>query len=133
MITYIDKWAAAIQAHEGWTPGSRSYRNNNPGNLQYAGQTGSTGKDEKGFAIFPTYDLGLAALKRQLRKYVADHPGYSILNIMALYLGNKDPLHPAVTDQGDPFAYAGVVAAMLEVPVNTTLGNLEATQGAELA
>src|SRR4051812_25836093 len=33
----IRKWADAIQLHEGWFVGSKSYRNNNPGNLRVTG------------------------------------------------------------------------------------------------
>ena len=61
--------ADAIQEHEGWTAphqglprGSVAYRNNNPGNLKYVGQRSAIGKDERGFAIFPSYDSGRGAL-----------------------------------------------------------------------
>ena len=46
--------------------GSRSYRNNNPGNLRYTGQKGSIGKDQNGFAIFETYESGKLAHLRQI-------------------------------------------------------------------
>ena len=58
--------ASAIQTIEGWFPGSRSYRSNNPGNLMYAGQPGATGADAQGFAIFPDYQTGLNALNNQI-------------------------------------------------------------------
>lgn len=59
--------AKFIQEREGWTPGSRSHVNNNPGNLMYAKQPGSVGTDEKGFAKFPDYKTGLAALNKQIQ------------------------------------------------------------------
>jgi hypothetical protein len=43
----------------------RGLRNNNPGNLRYAGQPGATA-DADGFAIFPTMQAGIAALEKQI-------------------------------------------------------------------
>jgi hypothetical protein len=68
----ITKWAEAIKQHEGWFIGSRSYRNNNPGNFKfspvgYRSIYGTVGKDDKGFAIFPTYELGWTYLVNSLK------------------------------------------------------------------
>jgi hypothetical protein len=63
----VEKMATAIKNFEGWAVGSRSYRNNNPGNLKFAGQAGAVGQDEQGHAIFSDYEAGWAALKRQIR------------------------------------------------------------------
>jgi hypothetical protein len=41
---------------------------NNPGNLKFRNQVGSTGKDNRGFAIFPTEDAGWKALYNQINK-----------------------------------------------------------------
>ena len=49
----------------------RGLRNNNPGNLMYAGQPGAIGKDAQGFAIFKTPAEGIAAMRRQLGLYRA--------------------------------------------------------------
>lgn len=57
--------AAAIQGQEGYYPGSRSYRNNNPGNLVYVGQPGAT-SDPNGFAVWSSYAGGLQATKNQI-------------------------------------------------------------------
>jgi hypothetical protein len=38
----------------------------NPGNLKFANQKGATGKDDRGFAIFPTPEEGWEALYRQI-------------------------------------------------------------------
>lgn len=45
---------------------TRAGRNNNPGNLRYAGQAGATGQDPQGFAIFATAHDGWNALYRQI-------------------------------------------------------------------
>lgn len=42
-------------------------RNNNPGNLRFAGQKESIGKDERGFARFATPQAGWRALLAQIR------------------------------------------------------------------
>ena len=46
--------------------GSVATRNNNPGNLRYAGQAGAVSTDASGFAVFGTPDEGWSALKRQI-------------------------------------------------------------------
>ena len=61
----VDSIAAAIQQREGWAPGSRSFRNNNPGNLRYVGQPGAAA-DADGFAVFSSYASGMQALKSQI-------------------------------------------------------------------
>lgn len=66
-------WAEATKKHEGWYVGSRSYRNNNPGNFKTSGissymkSLGSIGQDKDGFHIFPTYAKGWDALLQFLR------------------------------------------------------------------
>jgi len=69
MSVLLDKMATAMKEFEGWTVGSRSYRNNNPGNLKFAGQAGAIGQDDEGHAIFDSYDSGWAALIHQLSMY----------------------------------------------------------------
>jgi hypothetical protein len=46
--------------------GTRSWRNNNPGNLRFANQTGAIGQDNDGFAIFNSLEEGEAARKKQV-------------------------------------------------------------------
>ncbi len=62
MNTFLHDLAVAHQQHEGWYPGSKSYRNNNPGNLR-----GPLGV----FITFPTYGVGLAALQGDLRAKIS--------------------------------------------------------------
>ncbi len=46
---------------------NRAQKNNNPGNLKYAGQREAMGKDDKGLAIFPDAPSGWRALIAQIR------------------------------------------------------------------
>jgi hypothetical protein len=55
--------------------GSRSFNDSNPGNIKYgnfAASHGATGKDEKGFAIFPDAETGRAA-----QNALWNSPGYA--------------------------------------------------------
>lgn len=99
--------AQAIARYEGYKPGTRSYRNNNPGNLRYAGQRGATGADGQGFAIFSDAGAGWNALQRQieldagrghtlasfLSKYAPSHENNTsaYLQTVAGWLGIRDP------------------------------------------
>ena len=59
----------AITTYEGWYKGSRSYRNNNPGNIRsgrYATWRGAIGEDDAQFAIFESLEDGRAALEHLL-------------------------------------------------------------------
>jgi hypothetical protein len=53
--------ADAIMSFEGWKPGSRSYRNRNPGNLE-----GGEKVDAKNYDVFPTFIEGYQALLNEL-------------------------------------------------------------------
>jgi hypothetical protein len=104
--------AWAFQEHEGFIPpgpgsprGSASYRNNNPGNLKYMGQAGSTGADPKGFAIFGSYDAGWSALIRDINAKLARNPTHTILSLVVEY-ERGDPANPP----GNDLAYAKDVA-----------------------
>lgn len=69
----LEMLATAVKNHEGyfkplqkaWLPlGSKSYRNNNPGNLRFDAYRQSLGADYEalGFAHFPNYETGWKAL-----------------------------------------------------------------------
>lgn len=85
--TKIPIWAKAIEKEEFWAPGTRSYRNCNPGNIKASHYTiqfpGEKGVDRDGFLIFDTYDSGFKALclfleaaaRKQLRPYHIDING----------------------------------------------------------
>jgi len=119
---FIQIWAQAIAQFEGFnTPGTVAARNNNPGNLKFAGQGGATGKDANGFAVFSSPSAGWQALYNQLSLYVNEFPSFSILQIMAHYLGQSTPTSDA---QGNAFTYASFVASALGVDVSTPLADV---------
>lgn len=107
----IERMAEAIKTFEGWFVGSRSYRNNNPGNLKLAGQPGAIGQDEQGHAIFDTYDSGWAALIRQIEGafYGTSHvysPDDNLFSFFSKYA------------EGNSLQYAQYVAGQLGIDPN---------------
>ena len=113
----LDKFAQAITHFEG-QPGDLNYRNNNPGNLMFAGQPGAIGADSRGLAIFETWAEGLAALKRQLALDASRYPQWSIFD----YISNK--YAPSGPDNPNDVNYANSIASALGVTANTKLGDL---------
>lgn len=123
-IFSLQSLADAITNVEGG-PGNLNFRNNNPGNLKFAGQPGATGADpSNGFAIFPDMATGNQALLNQLNKDVSQNSSLTLTQYFAKYLGQSNYLQPAVTNQGNPFTYASSVAGKLGVSPDTTLGQL---------
>jgi hypothetical protein len=121
-MDFIPTWGSAIAQFEGFNdPANRAARNHNPGNLKFANQPGTIGKDPDNFAVFSDDASGFQALYRQLAKYVSDFPNYSILQITARYLGQPVP---TVDQEGNAFTYANYVATQLGVDPDTTLGQL---------
>ncbi|MBS1697367.1 MAG: hypothetical protein JST25_03075 [Actinobacteria bacterium] len=101
--------------------GSFAWLNRNPGNImlsradygQYPGKT-----NWHGFMIFPTEELGFAAIGRLLRG-----PGYahkSLLQVFEAYAPAKDG--------NDPVKYASDVAAAVGVSSSTTIDALDDQQ-----
>jgi len=119
----ITQWADAIFHFEGGLPTSRNVRNNNPGNLKFAGQPGAIGKDDQGFAKFDSMASGWAALTRQLNRYVQEYPTFSLTQMMSRYLGQSG-LNPVVNSQGNPFTYAKNIAGRLGVSPDDQLQNI---------
>lgn len=127
-MDFISVWASAIAEFEGFnTAGSRPARNHNPGDLKFAGQYGAIGQDPQGFAIFPDDPTGWDALDAQLRLYVSEFPGYSLLQIMAHYLGQPAPTSDS---QGNSVTYGNYVASSLGVDPSTTLATLASADAA---
>lgn len=117
----VSTWAESIRDFEGWSSGSRSQRNNNPGNIKhYLGLSGAIGADKDGFAIFPSEQAGMAALTADLQAKVRKYPDWSLLDIMRRYLGGKKGVDPP-KKEGNAHAYASAVASDLGVSVNSTL------------
>jgi hypothetical protein len=114
----VERMAEAIKAWEsGGNPSAKSFRNNNPGNLKYAGQAGVTGTDEQGHAIFETFEAGWQALLNQLsiaftgssRVYSPDDTLYEFFHKYA---------------EANSENYAEYVAAALGVSPDTALRNI---------
>jgi hypothetical protein len=113
----IERMALAIREFEGWYEGSRSYRNNNPGNLKFAGQAGATGQDESGHAIFESYAAGWNALKRQLRAaFLGTSRVYSPSDSLYTFFGKYA--------EANSVSYAQYVAAKLGADPSAPLSNL---------
>lgn len=120
----IEEWAKAIKKHEGYFPGSASYRNNNPGNFRCSslvmGEFGAT-KCVNNLAVFPTYEKGWQALKQfliyactdQLRSYK------STMTLLEFY-----QRYAPSTDGNNPKNYASAVAKDLGVSIDTKIGSL---------
>ena len=107
-----------------WSGGSRSWRNNNPGNLvfgEFARNNGSLGK-AGGFAIFPNYQTGYGALMSRLQT-----PPYS-----------EWTLTKAIEQYAPPCcnntaAYIQFVTNSTGINANTTLGVLNSLKVNDLA
>jgi hypothetical protein len=113
--------AEAIKTHEGWFQGSRSARNNNPGNLKYAGQPGTIAKDKGRFAIFDSYQSGWNALVNQLDAAVTGRsekfsPEHTLYDFFKTYAPS--------TDKNYPKRYAEQVAKKLGVLPTTKIKTL---------
>ncbi|MDT5271231.1 MAG: hypothetical protein QOH49_3417 [Acidobacteriota bacterium] len=110
--------------------GSSSWLANNPGNMDSTANTDSWGAYEgkklkwgqHGFAIFPSEDVGLAAVRSFLRKFQSERDISLMMNLFA----------PA-GDKNDPEGYANKVARALGVPVSTQVKTLSDDQIATFA
>jgi hypothetical protein len=117
--------AQGVWKTEGTGATDLAQRNNNPGNLKYAGQPGAV-PDSRGFAVFATFADGWAALQRQLLKYGSDHPDWTLLQTMRHYLGMDATGSINVTNQGNALKKAQDVAGAIggSVTENTTLRDI---------
>ncbi|MFH1546475.1 MAG: hypothetical protein ABIE14_03810 [Patescibacteria group bacterium] len=88
--------------------GSRSMRNNNPGNLKFIGQAGAIGADEKNFARFATLEAGVAAHKNQIR--IDAKRDFTVLEFTQKYLGMTPGGKTTSTAEGDALAYARAIS-----------------------
>lgn len=134
-ISLIPVLAKAIQSHEGYFAGSRSFRNNNPGNFKLASSTvtpymkklGATGVDAQNFCIFPDYATGFNALcifltdaaLGRLSSYRADMPIYTGDDKNRGFL---DVYAPGI--ENNTLAYAQAIAEALGVPYTTKIKEL---------
>lgn len=86
-------------------------RNNNPGNIRYAGQASATGADSRGFAIFPNLATGIREANRQLDLY-ASRGTNTIAKIVKAW---------APPNENDTAAYIARVAAAVGKGANEEL------------
>ena len=100
--------------------GTRAWRNNNPGNIEYgafAKAHGAVGTDGR-FAVFPTYEAGRRA-KEALLFESSSYRGRSILGAINRYA----PPH-----ENDTNRYARTVADAVGVPLTTPITDLSPAQ-----
>lgn len=100
--TLIETWAEAIKQFEGWHPGSKAYRNNNPGNIK--GLDGN-------FLVFKTPEEGYAYLVDYLTractgKHKAYSPEMTLIEFFRVYAPDPEPI---------PSNYAAFVASKMAV------------------
>lgn len=124
----LNEFCLYIQSREGYfapgqnklyPKGTPAWRNNNPGNIKYgafAMSCGATGKDASGFAKFPTYEIGFAALKSLVTnaaqgKMKSYKPTMTLVQFFSAYA-------PA-EDNNDPVSYAREVGFKLDVDYRT--------------
>ena len=86
--------AVAAWIKGGGTPGAstRGINNNNPGNIKYgpfARFHGATGADNRGFAIFPSYEMGAASIGALLKSY--GHRGIDSIHDIVGHYTSGDP------------------------------------------
>lgn len=110
--------AEAIRDKEGFYPGSRAWRNNNPGNLKFADQREATGYDNKHFARFRTMQDGWNALIRQIELVATNRSkaypkDCTMLQFFQTYAPDNDG--------NNSHAYAEEVCATLGVNLETKL------------
>lgn len=115
-MTRLEKLADAIRKHEGWYPYSRSWRNNNPGNLRWSKfQTGQ--KDN--FAYFDSFASGWLALwwdlycKSTGRTRTKLTGESSLIELFAVWAPRSD--------RNNPLAYANQIAKQLNITTETKL------------
>jgi hypothetical protein len=108
---HLEAWAKAIQAFEGWYPGSVSFTHNNPGNIK-----GANGA----FLTFKTYEDGLAYLEDYLTraatgKHPAFKPSMTLNQFFHIYTSDREPV---------PTNYAKSVATAIGCTVDTKIAEL---------
>lgn len=117
--TINDLAQAMANVESGGSSTSLAARNNNPGNLVYAGQPGSTGKDANGFAIFSTYDAGYTAEVNQISLDLSrgtdinGNPTTTLTQLLSSWA-------PASAGN-NPSAYAATVGAATGIDPNSPL------------
>jgi hypothetical protein len=122
-LNRISDWAVGHQIAEGWFVGSRSQKNQNPGNLKATTLTmnwGGVAKDKATdggyFAVYPDYKTGFQALCNFLtlaaeNQLIPYHKARSLRLFCRVY---ADPISDG---------YAETVARHLGVPLDTPISD----------
>lgn len=126
----LEKIAEAIKLYEGWLDaeqhppyGSRSFRNNNPGNIEFTswddpwvhGIDGRGFPLGRGFNIYYNYQDGWNSLMNLLYRRKSEHPGWTILQLMTDY---------APPSENDTGAYAAFIERAIGASPQTKLEEL---------
>jgi hypothetical protein len=124
----LDLWCMGIQEMEGYIApckqyptGTRAWKNKNPGNLRYVGQTRAIGHDDKNFCIFKTYQDGYETLKYMLKRAGSGesksyNPNMTLYQFFAKYAPSSDGNYPK--------HYAEVVAKRIGVSASVQIKSL---------
>ncbi len=115
-MTKLERLCEAIKEYEGWHFMSRSWRNNNPGNLKYSKfQSGHDGT----FAKFNSFGRGWLALYWDLFCKCTGNTKTGLNKESDLY--NLFNIWAPRSDNNEPNLYAEFVAKKLEISPNTKL------------
>jgi hypothetical protein len=120
----VSKFVLGIWKTEGMGPTDRAVRNNNPGNLKFAGQPGATKDPGSDFAVFGSWKDGFDAAVRQVKLDASRSPDWTILQEMRKWLGMDPNGAINVTNQGNALTKAQTVAATVGAKPTDTLRNV---------
>lgn len=115
-MTRLEALCAAIQKNEGWYPLSRSWRNNNPGNLRSSPFAASV---SGGFARFASYASGWLGLwwdvwmKCQGKTVTGLGPNSTLQDLARVWA--------PTSNANDPDQYAAKLATQLKLDIYTPL------------
>jgi hypothetical protein len=118
-LSRINEFCQLIQTHEGWYEGSRSWRNNNPGNCKfstkgYAKKYGIVSSDMQGFAVFKTKEIGYSYLRNLTQQKMDANPHWNFYQFFEWY---------APSTENNSKHYADVVAmGMKTLATNSVKG-----------
>lgn len=117
----LHKFCLAIKTHEGWFPGSRSQRNNNPGNARYSSVGylpiyGKVGRDKDNFAIFKDYATGWLYLNNLVKEKIKKNPSWNFYQFFSNYAPDSDG--------NNSKNYAEIVANKVGVSPHTILSTI---------
>jgi hypothetical protein len=114
MATVIQSLADAVTRMEGYFPGTRAYRNKNPGNIRGGSIYPQYPVDDQGFTVFPTAEAGRAALERDMQAKV--NQGLTLQSLVYKYA--------PPTDNNDSAQYVANMATWTGLPVDVPLNQL---------